>query len=738
MSKEKIPFIDRIVPTLLTALYLIILLAIIESILGLTSPNFIYTTLFKEVLFYRLSDLFIFILYNIAIFSILLPFIFLLLYVFHFPLLTFRKILTISTPTKVTHYFSCLVSFGIFILGGYLLQRSILPHVTEIKTLSIYFIFYLICLVLYIFVSFYLNKINFSFDLFKKSYLIVGLVVVFLIMCFTLYNFDKTQNLKSIFLEKQRNSLSIDILHAIYKLTDFDGDGFSFILGGGDKNNFDDTINPIAVDMPNNSIDENTINGDFIGPSSKNSRYSYKSKTSTDMIKGLMDCNIIFIMVDTLRYDHLGCYGYHKKDISPHLDKLCKDSIQFSNAYSQCCFTAPSVASMFTSCYPSTHNLLSHFPPSDNLDESFQTMAEILQKNDYHTAAIVAHPYIINSKKGLTQGFKEWYAFLGEKLVKDEKQLYEELAPNEHPKGYGYGKPMTEFVIHWLDDHRQKSKEKFFLYIHYMDVHSPYDTVPENITFGYEGPLTLKAKKQNIGTFADISEKDLSYLINLYDYEITYVDDCVGKILNKLNKIDKYRNTMIIFVSDHGDGFKEHGYLQHRAFLYNDLIKIPLIIKLPHEKYKNTVIDQYVQHIDLLPTLADFLSIEDRNFKFQGNSLLPLISGIVDPYKNRLIFSEVNRKQYEDGTFISIISNPWKLIYNPKKTIFKLFNMATDKKELYNIIDQEKKVVAQLKPKLIHWWEEQKYNALKFKSGKGTVLDERTKRALESLGYLNK
>lgn len=364
--------------------------------------------------------------------------------------------------------------------------------------------------------------------------------------------------------------------------------------------------------------------------------------------------NVLIILVDTLRADHLGIYGY-ERDTSPNIDNFARQNLLYLNAYSSSAWTPPSVASIFTGVYPSVHG---HMPrPGGSkfgrlftrIDEKFKTLAESFREINYTTAAITANP-LIGEKYGLTQGFEQFYS-----------------------PGREKGDIITRRAIKYLSKLRPKDRP-FFLYLHYLDPHDPYQP-PNKYKNLFTGQLTRPYQESELK------------IISQYDGEIKFIDDQIGTLFNWLKTNNLYEDLSIIFVSDHGEQFRERGFLGHGDRVHSEEIHIPLIIKA---NGRSGQISEVASLVDIYPTLLDLLKITP-DLNLQGLSLL----GDLSLRKKDGVFTEIarhyNLKAYtttsgerliyefpmENGLNIRNLSNPISL---------KLFNLKNDPFEL-NPID---------------------------------------------------
>lgn len=395
--------------------------------------------------------------------------------------------------------------------------------------------------------------------------------------------------------------------------------------------------------------------------------------------------NIVFVSIDTLRQDHLGVYGYFR-NTTPNIDQLAKEkqSIIFDNVISQSNWTLPSHMSMFTSQYASVHEIFR----DRKLQKDAIMLPKILRNNGFLTSAFTTHVRV-SHKYGFERGFDYFYF--------DE---------HDFSKSKATVQDIIQRSVKILEKHRN---EQMFLFIHLFDVHDPYDPPPpfdnifenkyEGNVSGYDARLFAKPF-DNIFAEAknELSEEDLHQLVSLYDGEIRNVDFHLGILFDNMKKIGLYDNTLIIITSDHGEEFKEHGGMIHNT-LYNEVISIPLIIKMPKgiKVLNNRIEDELIQgSIDIAPTILEILKIEIPD-GFQGKSLFPLIKGRKTkdslPYQisERLCDWDLDNYQIAlfDGRFKYIYTTFFDIeeLINFKKNNerFELYDLYSDKGELNNL-----------------------------------------------------
>ena len=323
--------------------------------------------------------------------------------------------------------------------------------------------------------------------------------------------------------------------------------------------------------------------------------------------------NVLVITIDTLRADHLTCYGYNRPT-SPRIDQFAQDNVLFETVACQSPQTLPSHTSIFTGLNPRTHKVISH---ESLVAEELTPLAQILKRQGYTTGAFISS-HALDSKYNLIQGFDTYWE------IHRQIPLPERIANQDREVD-----PTTDAALEWLDEHGMST---FFLWIHWFHPHRPYNPPPRyrrQFAGGYDGPASsepdfiMKVWRERI----QLGGEDIDHLIGRYDGEVAFSDVQVGRILDKLAAMDLLGTTVVILTSDHGEMLYEHEYyFGHDIALYDECIMIPLVIHAPELEPARTRIGEFVQSIDILPTLLDLLGM-DHPAGLEGKSLLPLIAG---------------------------------------------------------------------------------------------------------------
>ncbi len=348
--------------------------------------------------------------------------------------------------------------------------------------------------------------------------------------------------------------------------------------------------------------------------------------------------NIILITIDSLRYDHLGCYGYHR-NTSPNIDALAARGVKFLQAISNGGQTPQAFPSILASTLPPMNRT-----DSKALLEWNTSLAMLLREVGYRTAAFHSNPYLSqlygyahgfdvfdeNYRRLGTRGFKTWISRMAESnrlmnmalgkgsLTSRIYRKYRSILPDRLTRPIINAKEITNKAILCLENHR----DRYFLWLHYMDVHNPYAPEPKYLNQFCTQLISRREMKflwqKMLNKPGEVSQSELEILINLYDGEISYTDEIIGWLLHRLE------NTMVIVTADHGDEFGEHGRFGHNT-VYDELLHVPLIMAGPGIE-GGVVIKNQVSLIDLAPTITDLVGIENPR-SFQGESLLPTLEG---------------------------------------------------------------------------------------------------------------
>ncbi len=386
--------------------------------------------------------------------------------------------------------------------------------------------------------------------------------------------------------------------------------------------------------------------------------------------------SLILISLDTLRPDHLGCYGYTKyPSPTPNLDRFAANALRFSNARSQAPWTLLSHMSLMTSELPSHNGVDSYISV---LPRETPTLAELLIGNGYYTAALVNNTQL-GEQWGFNRGFKLWREFQGDRPA-------------------GACDAITDHALHWL---ATRPPGPFFLFLHYYDAHSPYFRPPADVQ---DLPQALHSAQENMQVLTahrfpsagPLDPMELDKVKNDYDSCITWLDGAVGKLL-----VAAPPDAVVVIFSDHGEGFGEHGWFTHGGTLYDEEMRTVLLVRLPSEGQPR-VIDDPVMLMDIAPTLLHLAGATPPP-NFEGQDLLPLIQG--EPLTDRVIPSET-KMPIERSVLQSVVQGPWKAITSLLDGSRQLYRLPDESRDLS---DQPPEAGAALFAKLEAWSGERDY-----------------------------
>jgi len=427
--------------------------------------------------------------------------------------------------------------------------------------------------------------------------------------------------------------------------------------------------------------------------------------------------NVLFIVCDALRPDHLGCYGYNK-NTSPFIDKLAKEGCLFKNTISNCNHTLPGIVSLFTGLYQTTHEV--------NNRKSYEEWKKGKLWKGWRT------PFNILKEKGyLVAGFNP--SVFG--------PLGYEIEIEDLPKSIKEFKDRPFFIWWWIDlTHlpynpdppydrmflpegykiENSTEKKLEIVKNKMIIHRPGLISCEEM--GIKGPIEKLGYER---TFAEavFDEKDIPAIVALYDGEIRLLDIEIEKYIKTLESLCILDETIIVITADHGEALLERGILGHSSCslegnLYDENIKIPLIIRYPPLIPKGKIINEQVSQVDIMPTIFDILEIKKPE-RVDGVSLLPLIKEEKKKYRQEC-FAMTQPAGWQaletDERMIYCIRTPeWKLIYNydpknKKNTYYELYNLKKDPNEKENLINKNLKIKEKLKRKLRNWIKNDMFN----------------------------
>ena len=309
--------------------------------------------------------------------------------------------------------------------------------------------------------------------------------------------------------------------------------------------------------------------------------------------------NVVLYLVDTLRADRLGCYGY-RAPTSPRIDAFAASAIRFTHAVAQSSWTRPTTASIFTGVIPPRHGAIE---PSNAIDPEVPTLPELLRAGGYATAAFVVNP-VVSGAFGFARGFDR-FSFFPDVLTREALFM---RADRVVPR-----------VARWL----RYAPKPFFLYVHTADPHSPYVPPPRyrrglaHDAGGFKVADLIASQHSCPNCLHDFrnarwsapSPNAVRVLSSLYDGEVKLADAAFGRLLAALESAGRLDDTLVVFTADHGEEFLEHGGMTHGQTLYREVVDIPLIVRLPGGARGGTTVNMIAQQVDVLPTILEAAGI---------------------------------------------------------------------------------------------------------------------------------
>jgi arylsulfatase A-like enzyme len=432
--------------------------------------------------------------------------------------------------------------------------------------------------------------------------------------------------------------------------------------------------------------------------------------------------NVILVVVDTLRADHLGAYGY-ARDTSPHLDAFAADAIRFERAYASAPWTKPSVASMLTGLHPGTHGVVRM---ETSLPMGAETLAERLSAEGFATGAVISHE-VIGSRYGYDRGF----------------DIFREESAGGHMTLST--RDVTEQAVDTLDALGEQGGP-FFLLVHYFDPHYVYLRHPE-YDFAGERPDRIRWNRGIAGLRRldpPPNEAELSYLRDAYDEEIRFTDQGIGDLLSALRERGLYDDALILITADHGEEFFERGWLGHSVTVFDELVRVPLIARLPGGEGSGRVVGQPVSLVALPSTVLEVAGLDTNASHYQAPSLLGLTGADPAPVAAdaRPVYVELDYQGRpmgegpETGRGIrkaALIDGPLKLVYDERSDVHSLFDLDADPNERLDLSAERPDELARLRAALTVEMARVRARAMQ---SEARPLDEAERARLEALGYL--
>lgn len=450
--------------------------------------------------------------------------------------------------------------------------------------------------------------------------------------------------------------------------------------------------------------------------------------------------SVVIYLVDTLRADRLGTYGYSKRATSPEIDDIARNSVVFEEAYAPAPWTLPSVASLITSTFLCEHQI---FSGRQRLNASFDTLPELLQEAGYFTGGAYSNLWV-GPGHGLAGGYEN-FIFTGG----DDQRHAPEV----------------------LDLLQQAGDSPFYFYLHTMEPHDAHATLPEYIQqFGHVSVGDRLAYKQTHERYIALKEADweahqalgttdntalqleaISFfrrhdedLNLLYDASVRRADDNLGEVIDLLKETGAWDSTIFVFLSDHGEEIGEHGGWFHDQSVYEELIHVPLIIHFPGDEFGGRRILGPVSLIDVMPTIFDYLGRPELCGKCRGRSLMKKLieenpstddrSGVLSIRYNVRTFFEPMKSE-RGNVNVAIRQGSLKGIWNAEVETVELYDLSADPREQKNLGADRRESSSEIARLASAWLQSCAQNA-RLPEGPAQ-LNEESRAQLRSMGYLD-
>ena len=460
-------------------------------------------------------------------------------------------------------------------------------------------------------------------------------------------------------------------LRLLQRFGDSDGDGYASIFGGFDCDDQNAAIFPGAKEVVGNGVDEDCSGADIEAldvndhPSRRQLRAAIRAAQAAAQkeAEAIPDPpkNLILILIDTLRYDHIQYAGY-ARPTTPNLDQLASESVWFDRAYATSPHTPRSIPQIFLSRYPSHTAWRGGQYNYPKIRSRNLSLFEVLAQHEFENIGMTSHFYF-KKKQGIRQGFGRWDNE-GAGTISESNtdiaapRIFKKLAP----------------VIEELGSRIKKDNEsRFGLFVHFFEPHAKW----------------IRHKEYDFGSGSNPEDRHRS----AYDSEIAYVDNYLGRVIASLKEAGLYEESVLVVTSDHGEAFNEHGFFFHGQNLHNEVLHVPLLVRVPGWKPRR--VEDPVSIVDIAPTVVDIFGLP-MPVAFEGISLVPAMIGQKLP-KDRPVFAELlpytNWKEHH----IAVIRDRYKLIDVRSAGTRQLYDLVEDPGEKNNLIRKKPQVARDLR-----------------------------------------
>ena len=459
--------------------------------------------------------------------------------------------------------------------------------------------------------------------------------------------------------------------------------------------------------------------------------------------------HILLITLDTLRADHMSCYGY-PRETTPFIDSIAAGGVRFTRAFAPMATTAPSHATMLTGLYPLQHTVVKN---GNRLPDDVGTLPEILSAAGFETAGFVS-TNVHFAVGNIDQGFGHF-----DEPAPEETRIGPVGGDDSLDLHYRRAEQTLAGAQAWLE--QAPPPKRLFLWIHLFDPHTPY--VPRRAHFdaatagddeAVAAWLDFVRREHHVdlrpgpgmppGTADADRRPDDRLGYDLYDAEIHYLDACLKAFFDRTAALG-FEDFLTIIVADHGEGLDTHGWWGHGKHIYNEQVRIPLILRWPDGRFAGQVVDTVVEANDLMPTILQAAGVErrivarHRALPIEGTPLQSLLAadagagGFGHAFIQRREFARDSSgsSNYERGEKFALVNADWKYIYRTAGAD-ELYHLATDFYEQHNLIDSDPAEMRDLQATLLDL-----IDGLEAGTGLGReVVDAETIRKLRSLGYV--
>lgn len=447
--------------------------------------------------------------------------------------------------------------------------------------------------------------------------------------------------------------------------------------------------------------------------------------------------NVVIFLIDTLRSDRIGAYG-HTSDTTPNLDALAADGVLFEQCYAPAPWTLPSVVSMLTGTWPCEHGVL---VDGDRLDPTLDPLALLLRRAGYSTASFYANPFA-GPMSGLDRGYD---------------------VCTRLPATGG------EQVESWLDEH---AEEPFFLYIHNVEPHNPYNAPAELIDlFGSVSDSVRQTIKRRLLSYQRLTRVDFAarrplgttdntakqeeamrrimelkeHINVLYDAAVRQADKRVGEVVEVLERRGLWDDMLFIVLSDHGEELADHGGWQHDQSVYEELVHVPLVVHFPSGRFHGARVNEVVSLVDLVPTVLDCIGLPDESLGGRARSWVPVVRGERPSRVSAFAVTSmrINRKKYfrpykelRGDVNLVVRWKHWKGIWNHEPKTLELYDLSVDKFEHSNRSEEVPELANAMRAYAQPWFETCRMRGRESERRQHEGIDPEVLEQLRSLGYV--